>query len=260
MRYKVLSIFLIFTLLNVGLVAANVDNTAPTNSTENSTIIKVLPSEQEVTTFANASTAYDNITLENEIITKHPDWYFDTYIVKLKELRKDGKVVDPAHEITVVVIYDNKPSGKTNYGKVQLWPSINGIANVTPNPMLLCRPLVLTSIEVHWNFTTAPVESYKIVKSYMGAYVSNEDVPLIQPVEPTTQPNESTTTQVFSVTNETVVQVAENNTMYPVENATANDNSVNLNNSTNEGVIVGGNWIQNIMIHAENLYLTVMGK
>ena len=51
------------------------------------------------------------------------------------------------------------------------------------------------------------------------------------------QPNESTTTQVLSVTNETVVRVAENNTVYPIttiENSTITNASGNQNESHNE--------------------------
>lgn len=190
--------------------------------------IKVLPSYSDIIDFAKKSDAKDNRTLEEQLISHNISWDFDAYTVKIKEIRKNGKLIESAKNITVVVVYDNEPSGKTDYGRVQLYASDRGICIVNPDPMYICRPLNITSIDGSWGFKTGVVDSYKIVYSYFGVstkpihVIPDEDKEIGCPVENITQP----IVENVSIDNSTLVIAPGNNSnsMNTVKNSTGTVN------------------------------------
>lgn len=194
--------------------------------------VKILPSSSDIMSFAKNSDATDNQTLEEQLIAHNASWYFDTYTVKIKEIRKNGELFETAKNITVVVVYDNESSGKTNYGRVQLYASDRGICIVNPAPMYLCRPLDITAIDGSWGFKTGVVDTYKIVYSYFGVPTISIEEPVIPekdkeigcPVGNSSQP--VTQIENNSVDNSTIITASGNQSgsRNTVENSTGTVN------------------------------------
>lgn len=186
--------------------------------------VKVLPSSADIMNFAKNSDATDNKTLEEHLISHNSSWCIDTYSVKIKEIRKDGKLIESAKNITVVVVYDNEPTGKTEYGRVQLYASCKGIGIVNPAPMYICRPLDITAIDGSWGFKTGVVDSYKIVYSYFG--VTTKPIPVVPdeekeigcPVENITDPIENETAPITQENKTSEIKVF-------IKNATSGDSA-----------------------------------
>ena len=238
MKYKLFTTILILALLSNMAAASGHDTermipgnyTVPDNTTTRpvevyidtfTDPIKVLPSYSDIINFAKNSDATDNRTLEEQLIAHNSSWCIDTYLLKIKEIRKNGKLIESAKNITVVVVYDNEPSGKTDYGRVQLYASDRGICIVNPAPMYICRPLNVTSIDGSWGFQTGVVDSYKIVYSYFGvstAPVPDEDKEIGCPVENTTDPIENETAPITQENKTSEINVF-------IKNATSGDSA-----------------------------------
>jgi hypothetical protein len=217
---QILTLFCLFFFVITGFAGAtgNVP-IAPTNSTNSTTIIKQLPSEQELNNFItgeNYSAYFTNIaTLD--AIKKHPTWPHDIWS-------------DPNGEFYISFYYkdDLSPAGYTSIYYDDSGRKLQSVCKI----------------------------SFKLIEPYYGLNVTE------------TQSNGSTVTQVISVTNETVVRVAENNTMYPLSNQEtgiqSNNTQVCVNNSGNNGTIAqqnaGGSIWDNIVIYAQNLYLNIVEK
>ena len=231
MKLKVLSLFLIFTLLGVSTVSASA---------------AITPTKDQVTTvlagydLQGQNNSYELACEIGQYVSEKYEWNCD--IRKLTFSNHTDVYIDVFYPAS-----DNERGYRAYYG----WfgPQHKEVWGFNGGTMYYCDWGITKNTGCRIN----GVCSWGIVKSFWG----NTTEPSNQTVNNTTA---STTTQILSVTNETVVRVAENNTMYPVTEAQANNNSVNLNNSTNAGVIVGGNWIQNFMINAQNFYLTITGK
>jgi hypothetical protein len=234
MKFKYISIFLILTMLAIPTLATE-DHGYDKNNTvsiQNNTYIKELPQKQELEDFIageNYTSYFTNIaTLD--ATKNHPTWPHDIWS-------------DPKGNFYVSFYYENKSS-----------------------------PVGYTSVYYDDCGRELPSKckiSFKLIEPYYGLNVT-EDRNTERIILPnvSAQPNESISTQVISLTNETVTQVAKNNTMYPVSNyiatSEANNNSVKVENYGNDGTmnqqIAGGNIWNYIEFNVQNLYLYVTGK
>jgi hypothetical protein len=218
---------------------------------------KILPSRDDVLAFAKNSDAKDNKTLEEQLIAHNSSWYFDTYLVKAKAVKKDGKVIKPSENYPVVVVYDNEKT-KTDYGRVQLYANSKGIAIVNPTPMLICRPLNITAMDRSWSLSTASVDTYKIVYSHFGDTGKKLIIQPDEPGCPVEVDNSSQPITVPQIENSTVINASENQN----KNHNVVVNSKGIINNQGNGNIINQFLLEisNIKNNIINLYINYGGQ
>lgn len=219
------SLCLLFFVLPVGALSETA-TPAGNNTTNNVTIIKQLPSEQELNVFIAGldHTEYFTNTATLTATKQHPTWPHD-------------KWSDPDGNRYVSFYYKDN-SSSTGYISVYYDDCGRELKSV-------CRI------------------SFKLIEPYYGLSVT-ENQTVLPIANETVNPVNNTTAENYTVLSDAVGNVSAPLVVKPGIKNTANNNTLKIDNLGNNGTIVqqnaGGSIWNSIVIYAQNFYLTATGK